>query len=120
MTKQEAINQVTEAFPSIWSREDVLRVLNEIEDTSTKSFDAEKLIEKIKDAVESVVERMNYDDIVDTSNCEFSIRHGNVIEIDDVSINKDDIIIEVMRDVSLAIDEFFEEEEYDQYVSGEA
>jgi hypothetical protein len=111
MTKQEAINQVTEAFPSIWSREDVLRVLNEIDDKSTKLFDADRLIDKIKDSVESTIDRMNYDDIVDTSNCDFSIRNGNEIEIDEVSINKDDIVSEVIRDVVLIIEEFLEEEE---------
>ena len=111
MTKQEAINQVTQAFPSIWSREDVLKVLNEIDDKSTKSFDADNLIDKIKDAVENALYRMNYDDIVDTSNCEFSIRHGNVIEIDDVSINKDDISAGIMGEVSVVIEEYLEEEE---------
>jgi hypothetical protein len=106
MTKQEALNTINASFPSIWSREDVLQLVNKIDGGG---FDTEKLLEKIRKAVENGIDGMSNDDIVDISSCEFDVRNGNEIHIDSVGINTSDIADEVMREVEEAVDEYIEE-----------
>lgn len=108
MTKQEAINTINASFPSIWSKDDVLQLINKI-DEGTASFDTENLIEKIKDAVDTALNNLSNDEIVDASSCEFTIRNGNEIEIDSIGINTSDIVDAIMTDVVEAIEEYIEE-----------
>ena len=113
MTKQEAINTINTSFPSIWSREDVLQLIERIdvpEQQKIEGFiDREKILEKIKDAVETAINGMNNDDIVDMSECEFDVRNGNEIVLDSFGVNTSDIVDNVMSDVEGAIDEYIEE-----------
>ena len=106
MTKQEALNTINASFPSIWSREDVLQLVNKIDGGG---FDTEKLLEKIRKAVENGIDGMSNDEIVDISSCEFDIHNGNEIQIDSVGINTSDIVDAVMTDVVNAIEEYIEE-----------
>jgi transcriptional regulator NrdR family protein len=108
MTKQQAIDTINASFPSIWSKDDVLQLINKI-DEGTASFDKDKLMDKIHDAIENAINGMSNDEILDTSECEFEIRNGNEIEIDSIGINTDDIVNAVMDNVADAIDEFVEE-----------
>jgi hypothetical protein len=110
MTKQQAIEKIQNSFPSIWSREDVLTLVNQIDATDT-NLDLDNLNDKIREAVDNAVNNMSNDEIVDISTCEFSIRNGNEIEIDSIGINTSDIVDEVMKEVSEVIENFFEEEE---------
>lgn len=110
MTKKEAIETINSSFPSIWSREDVLELINRI-DEGEGSFDKDKLVDRIKDAVDNAVNNMSNDEIVDISSCEFEIRNGNEIEIDSIGINTDEIIDNVMREVVEVIEQFVEEKE---------
>ena len=108
MTKQQAIEKVENSFPSIWSKDDVLSLLNQINE-GTETFDTDKLVEKIKDAVENAINGMSNDDIVDISSCDFVIRNGNEIEIDSIGINTSDIVNDVMVSVVDTIEEFMGE-----------
>jgi hypothetical protein len=113
MTKEEAINTINTSFPSIWSREDVLQLINRIDVPEQEKLEGfinkEKMLEKIKDAVENAINGMSNDEIVDISSCEFEIRNGNEIEIDSIGINTSDIVDNVMSDVTDAVDEYIEE-----------
>jgi hypothetical protein len=112
MTKQEAINTINTSFPSIWSKEDVLQLIERIEEVkeSDKGFlDKEKLMDKIREAVDNAVSGMSNEDIVDMSECEFNIRNGNEIELESFGVNTNDIVDEVMREVEEAVDEYIEE-----------
>lgn len=106
MTKQEAINTINASFPSIWSREDVLQLVNKIEGGG---FDSDKLLEKIRESVENAINNMSNDEIVDISSCEFDIRNGNEIQIDSIGINTSEIVDAVMSDVVNAIEDYIEE-----------
>ena len=110
MTKQEAIQTINTSFPSIWSREDVLQLINKLDDEKLEGFvDKDKLLTKIKDAVENAINGMSNDEIIDTSDCEFEIRNGNEIVIDSVGVNTSDIVDAVMTDVTDAVDEYIED-----------
>jgi hypothetical protein len=113
MTKQEAINTINASFPSIWSKDDVLQLINKI-DEGEGSIDKDKLLDKIREAVDNAVNGLSNDEIVDISSCEFEIRNGNEIEIDSIGINTSDIIDQVMSDVESAIDDYVTELEEKQ------
>jgi hypothetical protein len=113
MTKQEAINTINASFPSIWSKDDVLQLINKI-DEGEGSIDKDKLLDKIREAVDNAVNGLSNDEIVDISSCEFEIRNGNEIEIDSIGINTNDIIDQVMSDVESAIDDYVTELEEKQ------
>ena len=110
MTKQEAINTINTSFPSIWSKDDVLQLINKIDDTKLEGFvDKERMLEKIKDAVENAINGMSNDEIVDIGSCEFEIRNGNEICVESIGINTSDIVDSVMSDVESAVDEYIED-----------
>lgn len=110
MTKQQAIKEVENSFPSIFTREDVITLLNKIEGSEIE-FDKEVLTEKLRSAVENALNNLSSDDIVDISSCEFVIRNGNEIDIDSIGINTDTIVDEVMRDIESEVDEYIELQE---------
>lgn len=114
MTKQQAIEQIKNSFPSIWSREDVLSLVNQIDEGTAGSIDKDKLMDKIHDAIDNAINGMSNDEILDQSECEFSVRNGNEIEIESIGVNTSDIIDEVSKEVAEAIDEYIEELEEKQ------
>jgi hypothetical protein len=117
---QGAITKVENAFPSIFTKNDVIILLGELSDAIENDddvsnggliMDKEPLLEKIRRAVDSVINNMSTDDIVDTSSTDFSIRNGNEIEIESIGINTSDIIDEVVREIEEVLDEVFENAE---------
>jgi hypothetical protein len=119
---QGAITKVENAFPSIFTKDDVIILLRELSDAIENDddddvanggliMDKEPLLEKIRGAVDNAINNMSNDDIVDTSDTEFNIRNGNEIEIDRIGINTSDIIDEVMREVEEVLDEVYENAE---------
>ena len=108
MTKQQAIDTINASFPSIWSKDDVLQLINKI-DEGEGTINTEKLLEKIRESVDNAINNMSNDEIVDVSSTEFEIRNGNEIEIDSIGINTSDIVDNVMDSVADAINDYIEE-----------
>lgn len=109
MTKEQAIEKVENSFPTIWSKEDVLHLISQI-DEGEGTFDKDKLLDKIKDAVDNAINGMSNDEIVDASECEFTIRNGNEIEIESIGVNTSDIVDEVMKEIAEVVEDYIEEE----------
>lgn len=105
MTKQKAIEVINSSYSSIWSKDDVLKLINTIDEGSIGDEFVKQLIETICDSVEDTITDI---EMIDESNCTFTICNGNEISIDDISVNTVDIIKQVKYDVTLAINEFFE------------
>lgn len=108
MTKNKAIETIENSFPSIWSKDDVLSLLNQI-DESIADFDKDELIKKIKSAVKESIEQMSDEDIVDEDTFEFSITRGNEIVVDSFSVKTSRIVENVVESVEEAINEYIEE-----------
>lgn len=113
MTKQQAIDTINASFPSIWSKEDVLQLINKI-DEGMAGFNKEELYEKIRSAVDDAINGLSNDDIVDVSSCEFEVKHGNEIYVESIGINTGEIIDQVMSDVESAINDYVAELEEKQ------
>ena len=109
---QEAVASVQNAFPSIYTKDDVIKLLESIEITSAPTFSQEtieKLIDAVTTATTKRIERMNMQDVVDKDSAEFSIGYHNVIELDSVDVDTCAVADEVETVVQDAINEFFEE-----------
>ena len=85
-TKQNVIDQVQNSVSSIFSKEDVLNLINSIEERSRviTTRDIERAIDNVVSNFE-----MNNQDVVDTDNVEFNISYTNQIEVDNVGLNLD-------------------------------
>ena len=87
VTKQNAIAQVQSSISSIFSKEDVLFLINSIEVGSSRKI----TVTDIERAIDSVVDNFerNTEDVVDYTNVEFNISYDNRIEVESVGLNMD-------------------------------
>ena len=98
MKKQEAITQVKECISSIFSGEDVIKLIEQIEDSTVTKETVERLT---TDIVQGFKHKIQYsDDIVDYSSAEFSIEHDNKLVLDCIDIDHHhlgDILEEIVK-----------------------
>ena len=97
MKKQEAIELVNKGIGSIYSKEDVLNLLNQIEEskTETPSFDGEAIVKGVSDAwvdkAGDIFSDLGYeikdDSIINNDDCTFEINYGNTVELTDISFD---------------------------------
>jgi uncharacterized protein (UPF0335 family) len=111
---QEAVASVQNAFPSIYTKDDVVKLLTSIEIESPKSGfkvtkdQIEELVENLQNRIERNANNLDTSDAVDTSSAEFSIGYGNCIELDSIDVYADQIASEMMSGVQDVIEDFFE------------
>ena len=88
ITKENAIASVQNSVSSIFSKDDVLFILNSIEGGGRRitTEDIQRAIDQTIDWMES-----NTRDFVDSENAEFEIAWGNKLEVTEVPINFDEI-----------------------------
>ena len=85
MKKEEVINKVNESAGSLFTKEDVIRLIESIEGTTKIDF------EELANRLESIVDDADNDGIeVNSRRCEFNICNGNEIEIDSVHFETED------------------------------
>jgi hypothetical protein len=102
MNKKELINEITEHFPSVYTKEDVVKLINLLDDTQQK-IDVEELKRKIRNKLE----RLSSEDVVDYSSVELSMNYDNRVELDRIEVQSDNI----MDEIEETIDEYFDEKE---------
>ena len=88
MTKEFVLQLVENSASSIFSREDVIKLINSVEGGGRKISvnDIERAIDQTISWIEN-----NSRDVVDCENAEFEIEWGNKIVCNDVPINVDEI-----------------------------
>ena len=103
MTKQEAINRVNEGVGSIYTKEDVTNLINQIEETKVETTDEPQglrgdIIRYISNNWVDVAEifgelqmELTSDTIVQMGECEFTLEYGNKIELSEVSFDEYEI-----------------------------
>jgi len=107
---QEAVALVETSFPSIFSKEDVLKLLNSIQAQPTlpEGF-AEGLVDKIAAKVHNKIDRYSTAKFVDYDSAEFEIDYNNKLTLTNVDIDTDEIRDAVNDAVQGAVDEMMEE-----------
>jgi hypothetical protein len=103
MNKEEAINKVNEGIGSIYTKEDVINIINKIEDNA-EAFDGEEIVKAVNKAWENDMSDMIDDakykvkdnDSVDMNECEMYMESDNRVVLNDVTWNDyviDDIFV---------------------------
>jgi hypothetical protein len=89
MKISDAITKVENGFGSIYSKDDVLNLLNNLELNGGSN---DITAEKIRDFCETIKSSiMDNSSIVDTDNIELSIGYNNQIEIDEVPLSSSEL-----------------------------
>jgi len=112
MTKQEAIDTINASFPSIWSREDVLQLVNRIDEVPSGLAKIDKQIVKdltnaIMDEIKENARNLDSSDVCDLSSAEFELNY-NEISLSSVDLDNDSIAENVVCGIADVIEEFFE------------
>jgi hypothetical protein len=85
MTKEQVISKVNESAGSLFTKEDVIKLIESIEGTTKIDF------EELANRLESIVDDADNEGIeVNSRRCEFNICNGNEIEIDSVHFETED------------------------------
>lgn len=99
MNKEQAIKKVWDSIGSIFTKEDVVALIEGIETEGGLDFDVSELIEHVEDAIGNIDSM----DVIDTSTADFSLS-GNEINLDHVDVDTSYL----QGEVSGAINEFFD------------
>lgn len=101
MNKKQLINEITEHFPSVYTKEDVVKLINMLDDTQP-TVD----VELLKKNIRTKIERLSGEDVVNYDDIDLSI-YGREIQVDDVPVNYDTILDEINE----VIDDMFVHDE---------
>lgn len=109
MQKAEVLNLVMSSVSSIFSKDDVVTLINSIEaeKTEAKKY-SEKFMDDLKDAIDQRVDNLNDGDIVDDSEFEFEL-NGNEISVCEYGVDKQYIFNEIWDEVVDFLDNYEEE-----------
>ena len=104
MTKQEAINRVNEGVGSIYTKEDVTNLINQIEEAKTETTDepqglrgdiirhlSKEWENKGAEIITNLQAELSDNSIVQMDECEFSLEYGNKIELNEISFDEYEI-----------------------------
>lgn len=97
---QSVINANNPYAGTMYTKDDVIRILNTVEAEKITLTDAQ--IQELKDNIESAINNIDQSDVCE--NFEFEIKHGDTISVDSFEFNTDMIA----RQANDAIDEFFD------------
>lgn len=96
MQKQEIIELVNQSAGSLFTKEDVINLINKFDETPKSTIDFEEL----KDRIEAIIDDADDNDIeVNARRCEFTIVNGNEIEIEDVNFETDAFKGNIQHDI---------------------
>ena len=112
---QQAVASVENAFPSIYTKDDVIKLLNSIEIQAPEpksgiltQTQIEDLCSRIFDQVKENADGLDSSDVVDTDSAEFEL-YGNEISVTSVDIDTRMIARNVTDGIGDIIETFFEE-----------
>jgi hypothetical protein len=90
MTKEEALTKVAQGVGSIYSKEDVVNLINSIEENAGKATITEELIETISDAVATSINNSGQD-VIDDFEVDIDQSYGGnsfEVNINDIDFNE--------------------------------
>ena len=109
---QETINKVSTSFPSLFSREDVIKLLTEL-DTEIQNEAPKQVIDKdvLLTTFRQMLSEKVWDNVADKDDVELSIGYDNRIEVDSIAIDEDFLISEVVDALEALWDALEEQED---------
>ena len=119
---QQAVASVENAFPSIYTKDDVVKLLTSIEIETPKESSGKLSQDQINDLCRKIVAQIkenaeNLDNsCIDRDSAEMSMGYSNTVELDSVEFDTDAIAREVVCGIGDVIETFFEELEKEENV----
>jgi hypothetical protein len=129
MKKQDVISLFENSIGSMFAKEDVLRILNQLEEPkveSKPSYPSKEWLERIKVMVLERITEVNFNDsdLFDISDFQFDIKNGNQIEIDSYEVDACPLKVYVENEIETAFgeieDDIIEIQETERLNSNEA
>jgi hypothetical protein len=90
MTKQETIAKVNKCISSVFTKDDVIKLLEQVEDITIDKQMFKAMLRTFENRLDQVG-----DQVVDYSSAEFNITYDNVLQLECVGIDKDIIANEL-------------------------
>ena len=102
---QNTIEKVSNSFPSLFSREDVIKLLTDLnaemqEESPKPQIDKDVLLTTFR----QMLSEKDWEEVVDRDNIELSIGYNNRIQIEDVPIDEDSLIDSVVDSLEALLD----------------
>lgn len=112
---KEAVTSVENAYPSIFTKDDVIKLLNSIKIESSKPKQAipskeqiQRLCDIVLQQIKDNIEDLSSDNVCDLSSAEFEL-NGNEISVSSIDIDTDRIEDDVVYNIETSIVVFFQE-----------
>ena len=112
MKKENVLQSVQNSVSSIFTKDDVINLINSIEQEQQTNHVYE-MIKKLQDLQERLtynLQNLSSDEVVDYDSVEFSISYNNRIEVDGMNINVDNLTEIVEGSIGELIEELRDEE----------
>jgi hypothetical protein len=110
MKKENVLEVVQNSVSSIFTKDDVLKLIESIEQEqqTNQVYDLIKKLQDLQENISYKFQNLCSDEVVDYDSVEFSIGYNNRIEVEDVSLNVDNLTDIVIDSFSCLIDELRE------------
>jgi len=102
---EQAVVKVNECMSSVFTKEDVLNLLQSIEMKKENLVTKEMLVEFVKEYITTQVEQLDARDFFDLSSAEFEL-NGNEITLENVDVDTRDFTRNILGDIDEAVDTF--------------
>ena len=127
-TIEAVVSQLRNSVGSIFTREDVIRIVEEMNygierekeilveqevEAALKVAGSQAVLltedqvrgltKAIEQEIETSIQRLDKDDIVDFDSAEFSLEYNNTLRLDDIEVNTDRIVDQVLRNIEKQI-----------------
>ena len=113
MKKSEVLGLVKGSLSSIFSKEDVINIINGIENES-KSI----TVEQIEEAIETIINELQTSRLVHLDSAELEMNYNKQVELTDVEVDFD-LIRDTLTEVLTPLTEVEEEDELVELEKGE-
>jgi len=109
---QNTIEKVSNSFPSLFSREDVIKLLTDLnaemqEESPKPNIDKDTLLTTFR----QMLSERDWEDVVDKDDIELSLSYNNQIEIESVPIDEDFLVRSAVDTLEALLDVLEEKED---------
>ena len=108
MKKDLVLQSVQSSVSSIFSKEDVINLINSIDESSSRKITTHDILMAIDQVIDSF--ERNTEEIVDYTSVEFNISYGNRLEVESVGLNLD-YVREALENTFMDFGEAIEEDD---------
>ena len=111
-----ARTKVLSAFPSIYTKDDVIKLINELQTEVTKQPQTdiatlEELKQNLLETLERKIDNLDSADVVDFDSADFMIGYRNTIEIESIDVNNSTLFNEIETMINDEFDNYLKADE---------